>query len=67
MINLSNVEEDRKKNFEQRLRYVEEYADWVKNTPNEIWSKQQKEMIDSVLKSSDKIKKEGIEIKTEKI
>ncbi len=67
MINLSNVEEDRKKNFEQRLRYVEEYADWMKNTPNEIWSKQQKEMIDSVLKSSDKIKKEGIEIKTEKI
>ncbi len=67
MINLSNVEEDRKKNFEQRLRYVEEYAEWVKDTPNEIWSKQQKDMIDSVLKSSDKIKKEGIEIKTEKI
>ena len=65
MINLSNVEEDRKKNLEQRLRYVEEYADWVKNTPNEIWSKQQKEMIDSVLKSADKVKKEGIEIKTE--
>jgi len=64
---LNKIEIDRKKNFEQRLRYIEEYAEWVKDTPNEIWSRQQKDMIDSVLKSSDKIKKEGIKIKTEKI
>ncbi len=57
---MDKVEEDRKKNFEQRLRYIEEYADWVKNTPNKVWSKQQKEMIDSVLRSADRIRIQGI-------
>ncbi len=57
---MDEVEEDRKKNFEQRLIYIEEYADWVKNTPNKVWSKQQKEMIDSVLRSADRIRIQGI-------
>ena len=65
MINLNSIKEDKKKNFEQRLKYIEEYAEWVKKTPNDIWSKQQKKLIDSTLKSSNKIKKEGIKIKKE--
>ena len=63
VIKVDDIEEDRKKNLEERLRFIEEYARWVKSTPNEIWSKQQKKMINSVLKSADKIEKEGIEIR----
>lgn len=59
---MSDIDRDRKENLEQRLKFIEEYARWVKSVPNEVWSKQQKEMIDSVLKSADKIKKEGIEV-----
>ncbi|MFW5946349.1 MAG: hypothetical protein ACOCTN_05710 [Candidatus Natronoplasma sp.] len=59
---LDDIEEDRKKNLEERLRFIEEYARWVKRTPNEVWSEQQKEMIDSVLKSADEIEKEGVEL-----
>ncbi len=80
---MDDVEENRKKNFEQRLKYIEEYEDWVKmpqnlnrfslflhltpldikNTPNKIWSKRQKEMIDSVLRSADRIRTEGVVVK----
>ena len=63
VIKVDDIEEDRRKNLEERLRFIEEYARWVKRTPNEIWSKQQKELINSVLKSADKIEKEDIEIR----
>ncbi len=62
MITLDDIKKDREKNLEERLKFIEEYARWVKKTPNGVWSKQQKEVIDSVLKSADKIKKEGIEL-----
>ncbi len=44
-----NVEELRKaqeENFEERLKFVKTYAEWMKRTPNRIWSKQHKELID---------------------
>jgi len=39
---------DRDKNLKERLNFVRYYAQWVKTVPNEIWSKQQAEFIDSL-------------------
>ena len=59
---LRTIEEDRSRNRKQRLEFITMYAKWVKDTPNNIWSMQQKKLIDSVLRSSNKIKKEGIKV-----
>lgn len=56
------LEKDKKRNLEQRLEFIDEYAEWVKKTPNQVWSEQQKKMIDSVLKSADKIEKEDVKV-----
>jgi uncharacterized protein YciW len=62
-MNIQALEDDRNRNRKQRLEFITKYARWVKNTPNQIWSKQQKELIDSVLLSANKIKKEGIRVR----
>jgi len=41
-IDLEELKRDKKKNFEERIKFTEEYAEWVKKTPNKVWSKQQK-------------------------
>ena len=51
-----------KNNFNQRMKFIEEYAEWVKKTPNEVWSGQQKRFIDEVLKSADRIARKGIKV-----
>ena len=45
-LNLKELEDDKKRNFEERLRFIDLYVEWLKKTPNEVWSKQQKELID---------------------
>jgi hypothetical protein len=40
---------DRKKNLEERLKFIHYYAEWVKREPNEVWSRQQAELIDSFM------------------
>ncbi len=32
--------EDKKRNMEQRMAFVDFYAEWLKKTPNKVWSKQ---------------------------
>ena len=46
--NLRELEEDKKRNFEERLAFIDLYVEWLKKTPNQIWSRQQKELIDGV-------------------
>ena len=65
-MDLGELEADRIRNRQQRLDFVVWYAQWVKRTPNSIWSKQQKDFIDSVVKNADKMAKEGIRIKVTK-
>jgi hypothetical protein len=43
---------DRKKNLEERIRFIHYYADWVKKVPNEIWSTQQAKLINSFMKNA---------------
>lgn len=40
---------DKGKNFKERLEFIHYYAEWVKRVPNEVWSKQQAELIDSFM------------------
>lgn len=33
-------EEEKKRNSKQRMEFVDFYANWIKKTPNKVWSKQ---------------------------
>ena len=44
-IDLKKLEEAKRKNFEERIGFIEEYAEWIKRTPNKVWSKQQREIV----------------------
>ncbi len=50
-------------NFEQRLEFVRYWAKYVKKTDPKIWSKQQKELIDSVLSTANQEKDLYLKIK----
>lgn len=39
---------DKKQNLRERLEFIHFYSRWVKSVPNEVWSKQQAEFIDSL-------------------
>lgn len=43
---------DREKNIEQRREFVRFQARWVKSVPNEVWSRQQADLIDSFLENA---------------
>lgn len=43
---------DRKKNLEERIKFIHYYADWVKKVPNEVWSAQQAKLINSFMKNA---------------
>lgn len=59
-MNLNEIEEDLLRNRKQRLEFITMYAKWVKRTPNSVWSKQQKQMLDEVIRNANMIEKEGI-------
>lgn len=40
----------KEKNRKERIKFIEMYVEWLKKTPNEVWSKQQAEFINSVFK-----------------
>ncbi len=37
-INLHELREEKKKNFEERLKFIDSYVEWLKRTPNREWS-----------------------------
>lgn len=43
-IDLEELEKFKKQNFEDRLDFIEKYAEWVKK--NKKWSSEQKKLID---------------------
>ena len=45
-LDLKELEEDKRRNFEERLKFIDLYVEWLKKTPNEVWSRQQKALID---------------------
>ena len=44
-IDLKELKEIKIKNAEARIKFIDEYAVWVKKTQNKVWSKQQKNLI----------------------
>ena len=53
-MNREEIEQDIERNRAQRLEFVTWYAQWVKRTPNKEWSRQQREMVDSVVEVANK-------------
>lgn len=45
-VNLKELRKQRRENFLQRLAFIDAYVEWLKRTPNKVWSKQQAEMVD---------------------
>jgi hypothetical protein len=43
---------DKKQNLEERLKSLHFYTEWVISVPNEVWSKQQAEFINSLFENS---------------
>ena len=43
---------DKEKNRQERLSFVRRYAAWVKQVPNDVWSRQQADLIDSFLENA---------------
>lgn len=55
-----------KNNKKERMNFVEYWADFVKNNPDKVWSRQQKILIDSQIKNAQNFKisrKDYLEIK----
>ena len=46
IIDLKELEEEMEINRRQRREFIDLYAEWIKNTPNKVWSKQHKRFLD---------------------
>ncbi len=44
-IDLDRLSKDKENNFQQRLKFIDKYVEYIKKTPNEKWSKEQKDII----------------------
>ena len=42
---LEELRKDKQRNFEERLKFIDLYVEWLKKTPNKVWSRQQNELI----------------------
>lgn len=45
-INLEELKRAQEQNFKERLKFIDMYTNWLKKTPNKVWSAQQKKIID---------------------
>jgi len=43
---------DKKQNLKERLEFVRFYSRWVKSVPNEVWSKQQTDFLNSLFENA---------------
>jgi len=42
---LKELEEEIKRNSRQRMDFIDLYAEWLKKTPNKVWSRQQNKLL----------------------
>jgi hypothetical protein len=47
---LKELEEEKERNFKQKLEFVRLYVKWIKKTPNKEWSRQHSNFINSMYK-----------------
>ena len=53
-VDLKELEEFKKKNFQERLKFIDFWVDYIKKNPNNVWSMQQKRIIDTTRSSEQK-------------
>jgi hypothetical protein len=46
-IDLEELKAQKEKNFKDRLKFIDDYTEWLKKTDNKTWSRQQKKIIDT--------------------
>ncbi|KCZ71641.1 hypothetical protein ANME2D_02376 [Candidatus Methanoperedens nitroreducens] len=51
-IDIEELKKDKETNFKERLDFIDRYVEWIKATPNKVWSKQHKDFIDSAFQKS---------------
>ena len=51
------MNKDLEKSLMDDLEFIDKLAEYIKNTPNSVWSKQQADFINSVLRSANQEKK----------
>ena len=44
--NLEEMKKTKERNFQQRLEFIDMYVEWIRKTPNSVWSAQQKKFLD---------------------
>ena len=44
-IDLEELKKMKEQNFKERLKFIDMYTEWLKNTPNKVWSSQQKKLM----------------------
>lgn len=47
MVDLETLKKAKEENFRGRLEFIDMYVEWLKKTPNKVWSKQHKDFINS--------------------
>ena len=52
IIDLEELKKEKETNFMERLDFIDRYVEWIKSTPNKVWSKQHKDFIDSAFNKS---------------
>ena len=45
-IDLEKLKKFKENNFQERLDFIKQYAEWVKKNSNKKWSSQQKDLVD---------------------
>ena len=51
-VDIEALKKEKENNFNERLEFIDRYVEWLKATPNEVWSKQHNEFIDSAYQNS---------------
>ncbi|WP_232054807.1 hypothetical protein [Thermococcus sp. 2319x1] len=41
-----------RRDIEERIKFIKLYVEWLKKTPNEVWSAQQAEFINALLENA---------------
>jgi len=49
-VDIKELKEFKRKNMEERLKFIDYWANYVKTHPDKVWSKQQNVIIDSQIK-----------------
>jgi len=47
-VDLKELKRDKERNFQERLKFIDMYVEWLRRTPNKVWAKVHGEFVDSV-------------------